>query len=54
LKGEGSESAQPVKGIAANSLKSAHPECWNPDITSDTSWAALQVIVETIKGYVSQ
>ncbi|KAI0280425.1 ubiquitin-related domain-containing protein [Russula aff. rugulosa BPL654] len=29
-------------------------KCWNLDITSDASWAALQSIVETIKGYVSQ
>lgn len=55
LKGEGSKSGQPVKGIATkNSLTSTHMECWNPDITSDTSWAALQSIVETIKGYVAQ
>jgi hypothetical protein len=55
LKGESSESGRPVKGIAAkNSFKSAHTECWNSDITSDTSWAALQSIVETIKGYVAQ
>ena len=57
LKGKSSEDgpARAVKGIAAkNSLRSAHTECWNPDITSDTSWAALQSIVETIKGYVTQ
>jgi hypothetical protein len=55
LKGESSESGQPVEGIAAmNSLKSTDTECWNPDITSDTSWAAFQGIVETIKGYVVQ
>ena len=55
LKGESSESGRPVMGIAAKtSFKSAHTECWNPDITSDTSWAALQSIVETIKGYVAQ
>jgi hypothetical protein len=55
LKGESSENGQPVKGIAArNSLKSTHMECWNPDITSDTSWAAFQGIAETIKGYVAQ
>ena len=57
LKGKGTEDgpARPVKGIAAkNSLKTAHPECWNPDITSDASWAAFQSIVETIKDYVAQ
>jgi len=56
LEGQGgSESGRPVKGIAAkNSLKSADVECWDPDITSDASWAALQNIVETIKGYVDQ
>jgi hypothetical protein len=54
LKGKGSKGSQPVKGVAIkNSLRSAHPECWNPDITSDASWAALQSIVETIKGYVA-
>jgi hypothetical protein len=54
FKGKGSKGGQPVKGVAeANSLRSAHPECWNPDITSDASWAALQSIVETIKGYVA-
>ena len=55
LKGQSSKGGQPVKGIAAkNSLRSANAECWNPDITSDASWAALQSIVETIKGYVAQ
>ncbi|KAH9976365.1 ubiquitin-related domain-containing protein [Lactifluus volemus] len=54
LKGNGSEGGQPVKGVAkADSLKSAKPECWNADITSDVSCAALQTIVETIKGYVA-
>lgn len=53
-KGNGSEGGQCVKAIAeVNSFKSARPECWNPDITSDASWAALQSIVETIKGYVA-
>lgn len=53
LKGNGSEGGQPVRGVAeAHSLRSAKPECWNADITSDDSWAALQTIVETIKGYV--
>jgi hypothetical protein len=55
LCGSNGEGGQPVKGVASkNSLRSPHPECWNPDITSDASWAALQSIVETIKGYVSQ
>jgi len=58
LKGMNSESAQPVKGIAIkNSLgkwRSGHPECWNADITSYASWAALQKIVKTIKGYVAK
>ena len=53
-KGEGSKGGQPVKGIAAvNSLRSADPDCWNPDITSDYSWEALWSIVETIKGYTT-
>jgi hypothetical protein len=50
LKGDGSAGAKPVKGIAeVNSLRSAKPTCWNPDITSDASWVALQGIVEIIK-----
>jgi hypothetical protein len=54
LKGNGSEGGRAVKGVAeVNSLKSGKPGCWNPDITSDTSWEALQSIVETIKGYVA-
>ena len=54
LKGNGSKGGQPVKGVAeANSLRSAKPECWNADITSNASWAALQSIVETIKGCVA-
>jgi hypothetical protein len=54
LKGNGSKGAQPVKGVAeANSLKSAKENCWNPDITSDASYAALQSIVETIKSYLT-
>lgn len=55
LKGNGSNRGQPVKGVARmSSLQSAKPECWNADVTSNTSWAALQSIVETIKGYVAQ
>ena len=51
-KGKGSHSGQSVKGIAAvNSLRSADPECWNENITSEASWEALKGIVETIKGY---
>jgi hypothetical protein len=55
LKGKGSEGGgQPVKGVAVkNSLRSAHPKYWNPDITSNASWVALRDIVETIKGYVA-
>ena len=50
--GHGSAGGQPVKGIAArNSLRSAHPDCWNADITSDASWEALGRIVATIKQY---
>jgi hypothetical protein len=52
-KGKSIEGGGPVKGVAIkNSLRSAHPKCWNPDITSNHSWVALQSIVETIKGYV--
>ena len=54
LKGNGSEGSKPVRGVAeVNSLMSAKPECWNADITSNASWAALQSIVETIKDYVA-
>jgi hypothetical protein len=53
LKGNGIERGQCVKGIAeSNSLRSGHPKCWNPDIMSNASWAALPSIVKTIKGYV--
>jgi len=53
-KGKGSKGGQPVKGIAAvSSLRSADPDCWNPDITSDASWETLKSIVETIKGYTT-
>ncbi|KAH9066674.1 hypothetical protein EDB87DRAFT_448862 [Lactarius vividus] len=53
VKGHGSESGHPVDGVAkANSLKSAGPNCWNPDVTSDASWSALQEIVDMIKGYM--
>ena len=52
-KGKGSKDGQPVRGVTdVNSLKSAAEQCWNPDITSDASWAALQGIVDTIKSYV--
>jgi hypothetical protein len=55
LSGSSGKDGQPVMGIAAkSSLQSPSPECWNPDITSDDSWVALQSIVETIKGYVTQ
>jgi hypothetical protein len=49
----GSGGGLPAKGIAKTSLQSRQ-ECWNPDITSDTSWVAFQSIVETVKGYVAQ
>ncbi|KAH9004676.1 hypothetical protein EDB86DRAFT_2884851 [Lactarius hatsudake] len=53
-KGNGSEGGHPVKGVSkVNSLNSANPDCWNPDITSDASWSALQKIVDTIKGYMA-
>ena len=53
LKGESSEYGKPVKGIAkVSSLRSPDQECWDPDITSEASWAALQSIVEEIKGYI--
>jgi hypothetical protein len=55
LKGKGSKGAQPVTGVAeSSSLRDFNTNCWNPDIPSDTSWAALMGIVETIKGYVDQ
>jgi hypothetical protein len=54
LNGNGSAGAEPVVGVGeVNSLKSAEPNCWNPDITSDASWAALQGIVEIIKENVA-
>ena len=54
LKGKDSKDGQPVQGVANTaSLRSADPDCWNPDITSDESFTALQGIVETIKGYVA-
>ena len=53
-KGKGSKGGQPVKGIAAvNSLRSADQDCWNPDVTSVSSWEALRRIVATIKGYAT-
>ncbi|KAH9036389.1 hypothetical protein EDB85DRAFT_2086888 [Lactarius pseudohatsudake] len=52
--GNGSEGGHPVKGIAkVNSLNSADPDCWNPDVSSDASWSALQKIADTIKGYMA-
>lgn len=54
LKGKNIEGGWPVKGLAVkNSLSSTDSKCWNPDITSNTSYVALQNIVETIKGYVA-
>ena len=55
LKRSDSEGGQPVKDVSkAGSLWSDSPECWNPDITSDASWMALQNVTETIKGYVAK
>ncbi|KAH9077916.1 hypothetical protein EDB83DRAFT_2216921, partial [Lactarius deliciosus] len=54
VKGHGSEGGHPVKGVAkVSSMKSAGPNCWNPDVTSDASWSALQEIVDIIKGYMA-
>jgi len=54
FRGNSSHGGRSVRGIAErSSLRSAKPECWNADITSNASWAALQSIVETIKGYVA-
>ena len=54
LSGSDGVNGQPVQGIAERtSLLSARPECWNPNITSDVSWEALQAIVQQIKGYVT-
>jgi hypothetical protein len=54
LRGKGSKGGQPVNAVAeASSLVSNSEACWNPDITSDGSWAALQSIVETVHGYVA-
>ncbi len=53
-KGNGSSGGHPVRGITTlDSLKSAEPNCWNEDITSNASWDALQGIVTTIKGYAT-
>ena len=55
LKGNSSQGGQPVMGVTKKlSLSSAHPECWNPDITSDASYIAFQGIVDTIKSYIAQ
>ena len=55
LRGSDGKNGQAVKGVAEKtSLLSAQPECWNPDITSDASWEALQGIVQQIKGYITQ
>ena len=53
-RGKGSKDGQPVNAVAeASSLESYSEACWNPDISSDNSWAALQSIVETVRGYVT-
>jgi len=55
LRGNGSRYGQPVRGIAEiNSLRYSEQGCWNPDITSDESWALLQSVVESIKGDAAQ
>jgi hypothetical protein len=52
--GHGSAGGRAVGDIAERtSLRSESPECWNPDITSDASWVALQQIVNTINGFVA-
>ncbi|KAF8346748.1 hypothetical protein F5887DRAFT_1180665 [Amanita rubescens] len=54
LKGKGSKDGHPVLDVApADSLNAASPDCWNAEITSDDSWAALKKIVETIKSYIA-
>ncbi len=54
LKGKGSEDGHPVLDVApADSLNAASPDCWNAEIMSDNSWAALKRIVETIKSYIA-
>ncbi|KAH8993614.1 ubiquitin-related domain-containing protein [Lactarius hatsudake] len=54
VKGHGCEGGHPVKGVAkVSSMKSAGPNCWNPDVTSDASWSALRDIVDIIKGYMA-
>ncbi|KAH9072116.1 hypothetical protein EDB83DRAFT_197022 [Lactarius deliciosus] len=54
VKSHGSVGGHPVKGVAkVNSLISAGPNCWNPDVTSDASWSALWEIVDIIKGYMA-
>jgi len=53
LKGKGSKSGQPVKGVAeVNSLRSGKPECWNRYYIK-CFLEASQSIVATIKGYVA-
>jgi hypothetical protein len=55
LRGNSSEGGRPVRGVTErNSLRSARSDCWNLDITSDTSFEALKNIVETIRGYVGE
>lgn len=54
MRGKGSKDGQPVNAVAeASSLVSNSEFCWNLDVTSDDSWAALKSIVETIHGYVA-
>ncbi|KAH9072092.1 hypothetical protein EDB83DRAFT_2361116 [Lactarius deliciosus] len=51
-KGNGSEGGggHPVRGVAeVDSLTSADPNCWNPNVTSDASWSALQKSLTRLK-----
>jgi len=49
-RGSGSRGGQPVRQVAQkSSLRSADVECWNPDITSDASWALLKGIFDKLK-----
>lgn len=49
INGRGSRGGWPDCGGSRCCRGSAAPNCWNPDITLDASWAALQSIVNTIK-----
>jgi len=50
-KGSSSKNGQPVGDLAeVSSLRSAEEGCWNPDVTSDTSYKVFEDMVKTIKG----